>query len=240
MIQTDLIETIGSCLHEVTLTRGLPLSLFTVGLVGGFMHCTTMCGPFVLSQTGHLQKPSQAMLIPYHLGRITTYTLLAVLLSSVLNLAFLFLPIRAFIIAPILMTAGLIFFINAFPSLGKIMPWLVDLRFSMPYSIISRGFSKLSGSNNFVKKYLTGVLLGFMPCGMVVSALMAASTAPNTGQAALAMMAFGAGTMPALMATAFGAELFKTRYPVAMRRVTQGMMVWSGLWLFAMAGFLLI
>ena len=85
-----------------------------------------------------------------------------------------------------------------------------------------------------------GVLLGFMPCGMIVSALMAASTAPHPLQAGLAMSLFGLGTMPALIGIALGGGLLKNKYPNGMRKITQGMMVFSALWLFAIAGFILI
>ena len=118
----DIFNSLNNCLHEVTITYGLYTSLFIAGLVGGFTHCSTMCGPFVLSISGHVEKFKHAMLLPYHFGRITTYIFLAVLLASVLNIAFLFLPIRSLIVAPVLMLAGVLFLISAFPKLTVFFP----------------------------------------------------------------------------------------------------------------------
>lgn len=240
MMITDFLTSLGGCLHGITVSHGLPLSLFLAGVVGGLSHCAFMCGPFVLSQTGGLTRLSDSLLIPYHLGRITTYVLIAAFLSGVLNLAFLFLPVRGFVVAPILMLAGLIFLVSAFPAMARIFPWAARIKITVPYRFLSSAVAKLSGKKGALPKYSLGLLLGFMPCGLVLSALLAASTAPNAFQAGLAMAAFGAGTMPALIVTAISGRALQAKYPQAMKKVTQGMMVWSGLWLFALAGMVLL
>lgn len=240
MNPAEILQTVGSCMHGITISHGLYLSLFLGGIVGGFTHCVAMCGPFVLSQTGQVRKLNKSLLMPYHLGRITTYTIMAILFSSVLNLAFLFLPIRAFIIAPILMIAGVIFLVVAFPGLAKLFPWAGNIRIAAPYQFVTRQFERLSSRDGFISRYLMGLVLGLMPCGLIVSAVMAAATADHPLKAGLAMMVFGAGTMPALMMLGLSGQALTKKYPAAMKRVTQGMMVWSGLWLFAIAGFVLI
>lgn len=237
---TDFLQTIMGCLQGVTLSHGLYGSLFLAGLVGGVTHCAAMCGPFVISQAGNLERPIQKALLPYHLGRMTTYVTLAVLLATIVNLAFLFVPMRSLIIAPILMTAGVIFFITAFPQLATLFPWAERFQAGVPYRFLAGGVQRLTQKRSIASQYFLGILLGFMPCGLVVSALMAASTAPSGLQAGLAMAAFATGTVPALMGIGFGSQWIETRYPNAMPRIRQGMMIWSGLWLFALAGFLLI
>jgi len=194
------------------------MSLFVAGLVSGFTHCMAMCGPFVISQTKGIEKMREAALLPYHFGRLSTYVFLSILIYSVLNLVFLYLPVRSYLIAPILMTAGFIFLINAFPNLSKFFKWAGVIKISLPYRLVS----------------------GFMPCGMVTSALMASATAPTVMKAAIAMAAFGAGTIPALMMTAFGGQALRLKYPSAMPYVTRGMMIWSSASLFIIAGMLLI
>ena len=54
----------------------LVLALFMAGLVGSAGHCAGMCGPFVLAQVGartQLNRLAGSALLPYHLGRGTTY-----------------------------------------------------------------------------------------------------------------------------------------------------------------------
>lgn len=240
MNPAEILHLASGCMHEFTLSHGLFLSLFVAGLVGGFTHCAAMCGPFVLSQSKNLTKLSGYALMPYHLGRITTYTVLAVLLSSVLNLAFLFMPVRGFVVAPILMVAGLIFFVTAFPGLLKIFPWAGMTGFSLPYKFFNFYHLKLSKVDGVLGRYLLGVLLGFMPCGLIVSALMASATSASPVHAAMAMISFGLGTVPALVLVSYAGGALKQKYPSAMQKISKGAMVWSGFWLFAMAGFLLI
>ena len=230
---------IGQCIHDAAVSHGLVMSMFLAGLVGGATHCAGMCSPFVLAQIGGepgVQKLSSALLLPYHLGRMTTYVALAVLVSSVINLAFVFSGAKALIAAPMLALAAVIFLVSAFPQLSGLFPWVARIRVTAPYTFIMRFSSKLMNRPGVLRRYGLGALLGFMPCGLVVSALLASATAGNALEAALAMSAFTVGTMPALILVAFGGQALKTKYPKASTRVMQAAMVISSLWLFALAG----
>lgn len=230
---------IGQCIHDIAVSHGLIISLFLAGLVGGGTHCVGMCSPFVLAQVDgsvKIGKIGSALLLPYHFGRMTTYVLLAVLVSSVVNLAFVFSGLKSLIAAPLLMLAGVIFLVSAFPRLSNVFPWVARIRVSIPYVFVARLSSKLMNNPGTIKRYFLGVLLGFMPCGLVVSALLASSTAGSTLESAVAMGAFTVGTMPALILVAFGGHKFKQIYPNAAVIVNQVAMMISGLWLFALAG----
>ena len=210
--------------------------------MGGFSHCTWMCAPFVLAQTDDkptFRKFSANLLLPYHFGRMTTYVLLAILVSSVINLAFVFSDMKSLIAVPLLIIAGLIFMVSAFPRLAEIFPWVMRVQAGVPYKYISNFVSKASQYKGFGGRYLLGVLLGFMPCGLVVSALMASATAPNVYLSALAMGAFTLGTVPALMMVAFGGQAFKYKYPKMSAYLSRGGMVISSIWLFALAGMMI-
>jgi hypothetical protein len=211
--------------------------LLLAGFVGSASHCAVMCGPFVMSQTGQIEKKREAFLLPYHLGRITTYVGLGIVLSSLLNVAFLFLPIRSFVIAPLLLTAAVVFLVNAFPAMRSLFPWGQPIKTFLPYSLIEKFYTKLStgAGRSVFQKYLLGVLLGFMPCGLIVAALMAASTAPNALYAGAAMAAFGLGTMPGLMVVGFGGMALQYKFPAAMKHMARGFMIISAAWLVIIA-----
>jgi len=229
---TNFHMFLGSCLENVNLAYGLPFGLFLMGLVSGFTHCVGMCGPFVMAQSGHLEKTRDAMLIPYHIGRITTYVILAIIMASLVNMIVFFSPVRVLIIAPLLALAGLLFIVNAIPKLQIIFPWANELHFGQRH--VQKLFSK---SNN---RFLTGMILGLMPCGMVMGAIMASATASTYGATAMAMMAFGVGTMPALILTAIGGQKLQQKFPNKIPVIRSVFMVWSGLWLFAMAGLVVL
>lgn len=233
----------AQCFHDITLSHGLVLSLFLAGLVGSFTHCAGMCSPFILAQTDNnpkIHKLGAALLLPYHLGRITTYVVLAILISSLINMAFVFSDIKTLIAVPMLVLAAVIFLISAFPGLSAIFPWATRIQIAVPYKFMTRLSSRLMTNPNILKRYGLGILLGFMPCGLVISALLASATASNVLHAALTMMAFGLGTMPALVLVAFGGQALKSKFPRASVRISQGAMVISSLWLFALAGIMIL
>lgn len=231
--------SIGQCIHDVAMSHGLLISLFLAGLVGGFTHCAGMCSPFVLAQVGNdvqFRKIKSFLLLPYHLGRMTTYVALAVVINSLVNLAFVFSGLKALISAPLLLLAGIVFFVSAFPRLSSIFPWVARIQIGAPYRFLSRFSSALIGNPNAIKRYGLGVLLGFMPCGLVLSALLASASAPSAVAAAVAMGGFALGTIPALVVVAVGGGALKAKYPKIFSRLSQGAMVVSSLWLFALAG----
>lgn len=236
----------AQCLQDFSMQNGLAISLFLGGLAGGFTHCSGMCGPFVLAQSGgqmperKITRLSDAALLPYHLGRMTTYVFMAVLFHSVLNLALLFSSYRAVLSAPILMLAGVLFLISVFPTLSRVFPWVGNIRLGLPFWVIGKYSAAFMANPGVFERYLLGIMLGFMPCGMVVAALMAASTAPTLLQAALAMGAFALGTMPALVLIALGGRSLQSRFPKAAGMIKQSAMAFSAFWLFALAGWMMI
>lgn len=234
---------IAQCVHDLAVSHGLVASLFLAGLVVGFTHCAGMCSPFVLAQINGgatLKKPSSSLLLPYHLGRATTYVGLAVLTNSLINLVFVFSDTRSLIAAPLLTLAGVVFLMSAFPRLGALFPWAARLSVGIPFRFLQRSINRLSSDTNAVGRYMLGIILGFMPCGLVVSALLAAATATDVFQAALAMAAFAAGTVPALVMVSLGGAVLKQKYPLAAARISQGAMVISSLWLFILAGLMVL
>src|SRR5579864_1635464 len=92
---------------------GLAVSLFLAGLAGSAVHCVGLCGPFVLGQVmvgsrsppasahGEWRRLAGASLLPYHLGRITTYTALGAMaggLTAVFAIGSAFAWVSAFLL----------------------------------------------------------------------------------------------------------------------------------------------
>ncbi len=231
------------CLHTISTSYGLPISLFLAGLVGGMTHCVGMCSPFVLAQTttsktseSVLKRITGGMLLPYHLGRITTYVVLAILVNAVINLAFVYSETKILISVPLLMTASVIFLISAFPQISALFPWAKNVKAPAPVKTIMRFSRGLMNNPGIFKRYALGVLLGFLPCGLVISALMASATAQTSVMAGLSMAAFAIGTMPSLIAVSLGGQALRVSYPALTTKLARGAMVVSSIWLVALAG----
>src|SRR5271165_7138538 len=82
------------CSPDTAFRGGLLLGLFLAGAAGSAMHCAPMCGAFVLGQVSDRMArlpPAQlcewrrigsGALLPYHLGRLTTYALLGAVAAA--------------------------------------------------------------------------------------------------------------------------------------------------------------
>ncbi|WP_298333776.1 sulfite exporter TauE/SafE family protein [Asticcacaulis sp.] len=188
------------------------LGLFLAGLTGSIAHCLPMCGPFVLMQ---IAAPGQSrwarLLLPYHAGRLTTYALLGAAAGSVL----FFLPASP--VLELVRRALLALVATAFLYLlaeGLLTRFGLRLPFRLGLRLPCR-LKAMSGHNSprVVARYALGLSLGLLPCGLVFVALTAVAAAGNPLSGALGMLAFGAGTVPALSALGlFGAPLLQ-RWP---------------------------
>ena len=222
--------------------QSLFVTLFLGGLIGGLTHCSGMCGPFVIAMQneqagGHaFARAKGALLLPYHLGRMTTYMALGVgaaLLSGVL----LSEPFQMRFATGMLVLAGAVFLVSATPTAKT---RLLPAALAGPAGAFGRYMGKLSKPfsrmNNTFGRYGLGILLGFLPCGMLAAALMAAASTAEPLAAALAMAAFCAGTAIPLFGVGLGGQAIAARWPHRMGTITASMMVFSGISLFAIAG----
>jgi uncharacterized protein len=184
----------------------LLLSMFLAGLVGSASHCAPMCGPFVLAQTGEtmarlpvgsgeLRRLAGAALLPYHAGRGITYILLAVLLSLPLQLMAR-LPELRWIPAIALLFGALLFLLLGFRGLrGSLESGFLGTGFGSRLGKIARPlFAKPWGWRGIG----LGMVLGFLPCGLLYAAIGAAAATSDPLAAAMSMAAFTLGTFPIL------------------------------------------
>src|SRR6185295_5836437 len=81
----------------------------------------------------------------------------------------------------------------------------------------SRTMGKLMVSPSPLSKLTLGLILGFLPCGLLYAALLKAVSAGSFAGGAVSMMAFGLGTAGALLAIG----LFSSVLSLRLRR-------WSG------------
>jgi len=75
-----------------------------------------------------------------------------------------------------------------------------------------RPISKLIGSVSLGHRFLLGVGLGFLPCGLVYAALLRALATGSLLWGACTMVAFGAGTAGALLAVGMFSSALRARF----------------------------
>lgn len=195
--------------------NALVAALFVAGLASA-LHCAAMCGG-IAAGFGVLHKDALwRRQLAFNLGRITSYSVAGAAAGTVGGYAAAVLPLQTglYVLASlVLAAAGLHLCGMSLRGLERLgMPlW----RRVQPYA------SKHLGKRPFA----AGLAWGWLPCGLVYGALAAAAFAGGPAQGAAAMAAFGAGTLPWLLAAGVAAAHAR-RY----RRIAGAFLVGSGTW----------
>jgi sulfite exporter TauE/SafE len=214
---------------------GLPAALFVAGLVGGLTHCVGMCGPFVLAQVGagmqadgnaaygEWSRLRGAALVPYHLGRATTYTALGAVAGAV-GSALVQLTEFHWILGVFLALAASLFVVQTMPILSAWLPRLPGGagRVGIALSHATQGLFR---NPRGFKGYALGVSLGFLPCGLLYGALAAAAGSGRPALGAVGMAFFVLGTVPSLVGVGYLGAYFGRRWQRAMRIVVVPLML---------------
>lgn len=178
---------------------------FSLGIVGS-THCVGMCGGImgaISSTTGRDASASThykwRQLLLYNLGRISTYSLIGLLMGSVsawlvgfsANWELVFRAVAGVTLIMMgLYLAGFGIVMILFESSGQLI-W----KHIQPFA---RHFLP---PQNWWQTLLLGGLWGWLPCGMVYGALIWSSSQGSALLSALLMFCFGLGTLPALILT---------------------------------------
>jgi sulfite exporter TauE/SafE len=219
-----------------------PLPLFFVGLLGS-VHCAGMCGGIVGALSLRAgARPAAGFPVPvrtvtttaraplvdilaYNAGRIGSYALAGALAGGVGQGA------RALSLLPALQLGAYWLANGMLVALGLYLmgAW--------------RGLARLEGAGRVVwrrvqpllrrlgppvgplRMFAAGGLWGWLPCGMVYSALVTSMLAGSALSGALAMLAFGLGTLPMLLALGFMGAGLRTLLRARALRIVGGMLV---------------
>jgi uncharacterized protein len=207
----------------------LAVSLFLAGLAGGFVHCASMCGPFVMAQTLARMEMGPRRLagaahVPYHAGRLVTYSALGAVLGG-LGGALASLPGLRLAIPILLALAGALF---AAQALGKAFG-ATDGGFA---AWLGRRVRPLLEGQGPARGFVLGLALGFLPCGFLYAALAAAAGAGGAFEGALAMAGFVLGTVPSLLVVGFAGAMAAKRFRLAFASLAPALLAVNALVLF--------
>jgi sulfite exporter TauE/SafE len=219
-------------------TETLILMLLVSGFTVGFGHCIGMCGPIVVFLTLNLKGRSVLLShLLYNSGRITTYALLGGLMG--LTGSFTRLSSGMEIIQKWAMVfAGLLIVFMGLAMGGWIPISLIFGDWINPEGWISKLFKRYASPKTAVSYYPLGLLLGLLPCGPVYTALIAAarkgmetsSSVEGFAFGMTMMLAFGLGTVPALILVAKLADMGWIRSREVIYKIGAALMVLLGIY----------
>ncbi|WP_320823516.1 sulfite exporter TauE/SafE family protein [Reinekea sp.] len=174
------------------------LAAFLIGLVSAG-HCLGMCGGLMVAAGLNSTRP--ILTAYYNIGRITTYVVLASVLSYFSHL----LPSHTLpwlqILSGCLLLLSALYFLGWNHWLKKFEQVGVPLwRRLQPLS------KKLLPIDSAKTAYCIGLLWGFIPCGLIYTAIAFSLGMANVLHSALAMLCFGLGTLPAMIGSALMAN----------------------------------
>jgi hypothetical protein len=215
------------------------LSIAAAALLGlaGSGHCVLMCGGIshalgMATQAGPGGRPRRGLLLGYQVGRISGYALAGLLvgglggaLYGVLDNDTLRLGLRA-LVALAFVVIGL--------GLWSGRGLLERIAGTRLWSRIAPAMRRLLPVDSLPKAWLFGLVWGWMPCGFVYSVLLLAWTRMDPWGSAAVMIAFGIGTLPAVLGATLGSTALAPLAGARLRRGTAIVML--GLALLTVAG----
>lgn len=200
------------------------IAALSIGFLGGG-HCIGMCGGIMGALT--FAVPAEArgrrwrILLSYNAGRLFSYAVIG-LLAGLLGYQFAVgqgVNVLRVIAGLLLVAMGL---------------YLADWWRGLTYLEKAGGFlwrrlqplgNRLMPVDNNGKALLLGAVWGWLPCGLVYTALAYALAQGGPWQAAGIMLAFGVGTLPAVLASGVFAERLKSFMRVRATRAVMGLLI---------------
>ena len=159
-----------------------------------------MCGGIAAALSlGGSKSPT--ITVAYHVGRIASYTLLGGTLgyaAGTIDLQSWTISLRY--IAGILLIGMGLYVADWWRGMAQLER--LGAKLWQPVQKLS---SRLLPIHHWRQALGLGLCWGLMPCGLIYSSLAWAATAQNGFHSAALMFCFGLGTLPAMLATSFGA-----------------------------------
>ena len=209
-------------------------SAFIIGLLGG-AHCIGMCGgimnalSFAIPEQQRSAGQVTSILLLYNVGRIFSYSIA----GAIVGLLGGYLQQTGSQVGPALrIVAGLMLIAMGLYLAGwwRGLTYLEKLgghlwKYLQP---IGNRLMPVTGPSQAL---FLGFLWGWLPCGLVYSALTWSVTAAHWQQSAFIMLCFGLGTLPAMLLTGVFARQVKTWIQkTSVRNIAALFIIGFGMW----------
>lgn len=207
------------------------LAAFLLGL-GSALHCLGMCGSIIGALT--LSLPSEVRLnrsrlavyvLAYNLGRISSYALAGAVIAVVGHQLFALISPRYGHL--VLQGLATLFMVGVGLHLAGWFPHFAGVeRLGRPvWARLEPLAQRLVPVTSPLGALGFGLVWGWLPCGLVYTALVFTASAGDSTQGALYMAAFGLGTLPATAAAGILTDLMVKGGRLPYARQALGVMV---------------
>lgn len=205
-------------------TLHLPIAAaILIGWLGG-VHCLGMCGGIVSALSMSVPDSRRgSLLLAYNLGRCLTYIVLGALagLMGYAGVSLVGVAPRLLFIGANLLLVGMGLYLMGWPLLVRPLE-LGGQHLWRHIEPVARQFFPVTTPG---RALMVGLAWGFLPCGLVYSALATAIASGNPSTGALWMAAFALGTLPNLLLAGWMGAGLLTRLRQSSLRWVAGMLV---------------
>ncbi|MFC3031246.1 sulfite exporter TauE/SafE family protein [Pseudoalteromonas fenneropenaei] len=217
-------------MSEINLTAAFIMGLFGSG------HCIVMCGGIASSlQLAGRDKNALLLALCYNFGRLASYALAGALVAS-FGAAF---ASRNNVLALSLGALSGLFIILLglyVMRVGATLQWFERIGKSLIWQHIVGLNRYLLPINSYPKALAYGALWGWLPCGLVYSALIWTLSAPNAAYGAALMVAFALGTFPLMLLSAqLANKVAHFINNLTVRLILGNVFIWYGVYLLIIA-----
>ena len=209
----------------IEITQAQLASAFGLGLAGAG-HCLGMCGGIAAAlNLGGTRTP--AVTLAYHGGRVASYALLGGLLGLAAGSVDIAVWGKLLRYLAGLLLIGMGLYVADWWR-GMMLLERLGARLWQPVQRLSARWLPV---RHWPQGFALGLCWGLMPCGLIYSSLALAATARNALDSATMMLFFGLGTLPAMVATSFGADRLQAflRHR-GLKLLIALLLIASGLW----------
>jgi hypothetical protein len=199
------VEAAASALLLAMLAAGLASSLHCAGMCGGIVAAFGARRVIPVREAGRTPHHELARQLTFNAGRLTSYAAGGAAVGfagSVAGYAAGALPVQGALYlaaSVVLVLVGL-----QLAGAGGWLAWLEPIGAPL-WRTLQPHAARLLSARSLPRVYAAGLAWGWLPCGMVYAALATAAFAGGPAGGAATMLAFGLGTLPALLAAGLGA-----------------------------------
>lgn len=202
------------------------LAVFLVGLLGG-SHCVGMCGGIVGALAGQVPAGGRfwSLHLAYNLGRIGSYTLAGALVGAVGSVPAVFGAAAPAQLVLYALANGMLLLLG-FYLMGatRVLAFAERAGQGLWRRLRPLG-SRFLPARSAAQALPLGMLWGWLPCGLVYSALATALVGGSAARGALTMFAFGLGTLPNLLLAGIFFSRFRRFAQARPVRLASGLLV---------------
>lgn len=213
---------------------GIPFALLLLGLASG-AHCVGMCGGMVAAFSAPQPLlPARRLWraqLAFNAGRVSSYAAAGALAGLIGSGAYAIAAAPAQAVLQAGASVMLVLVGLYLAGVSGAAAWFERLgaplwRLLQPLAVRLRAHS-----------FAAGAVWGWLPCGLVYGALATAAATGDSSRGALAMLAFGLGTLPWLLAAGLAAGRLRNWLSQRAFRIAAGSLVLGfGVWGLARAG----